>query len=138
MASKFVYWPADATPAGALVYVHLQSRGYGVTMPSVLPRESDPTCDQLEPQYTGLGVEPIFAPELVYQRQNLREGITGHAMMLVQVKDNGAAYLVCRAAGQNIGKLEEAIYYNAARFRFPAEAGRPPFYYKIEYKFQMN
>lgn len=135
--AKFVYWPADVTAPGKLVYVHLQSQGYGVTIPSVLPRATDPVCDpSMVTEDTG--IKPTFRPKPLYPHQNIRDGVTGAATVIVRVEDTGASYLFCQAAGSNIERLVGGAYYAAAGFRFPAQPGRAPFTYSITFEYMIR
>lgn len=136
--SKFVYWPADATPAGTMAYVYVQSQGYGLTLPSVLPQKDDPTCDTLLAKVGAPPVKPIYQTKMVYPEQVAREGVGGTLLVVVEVKDTGATFLTCRGSGDNVDRLKEPAYYNAAGIRFPTEPGRAPFYYKLEYSFRVD
>ena len=136
---KFVYWPEDATPKEHLAYVHLQSQHYGLTIPSVLPRMTDPECDWLHSADWSWLIKPIYREKIVYPLKNMRKGNQAGIALVAQVLPSGAVRLTCRAVGtDNLDLFVESVYYGIAGWRYPPNPLRAPFPVVLTIKFLMR
>lgn len=133
--ADFKMWPDDRTTPGAPLFIHIRSGRDFADIPSVLPRTTAPLCTEtLPPLVSNYLAKPIYKPKFRWPAIAGRKD-TGEFVVFAAVAPNGAVRLACRLTGDNADLFARAAYYGIAQIRFPADADRRPFYYRLTFRY---